>query len=153
MAEEKDNLLSSQLSRPTGLISSGCSTPRSTPRATPSRSKSPSIPRKYSKNVHFSSFLKMIELFFLGHIGGYRDREVTPSATSLRRLKVTAPKFYAVPHNRVAEEGETIRFQVRKLTFISIYFLNTFFGLFKFSCIYIFLVCSRRTSISMVNLG
>lgn len=23
----------------------------------------------------------------------------------------TGPKFYAVPHNRVAEEGETVRFQ------------------------------------------
>jgi len=27
------------------------------------------------------------------------------------RLKAAAPKFYAVPHNRVAEEGETVRFQ------------------------------------------
>jgi hypothetical protein len=26
-------------------------------------------------------------------------------------LKAAAPKFYAVPHNRVAEEGETVRFQ------------------------------------------
>lgn len=31
--------------------------------------------------------------------------------TSKRRHKCAAPKFYAVPHNRLAEEGETIRFQ------------------------------------------
>ncbi|PNF38135.1 hypothetical protein B7P43_G14603, partial [Cryptotermes secundus] len=45
-----------------------------------------------------------------------RDREGTPSGyiheeSRPRRLKVTAPKFYAVPHNRIAEEGETVRFQ------------------------------------------
>lgn len=28
-----------------------------------------------------------------------------------RRHKCAAPKFYAVPHNRLAEEGETVRFQ------------------------------------------
>lgn len=28
-----------------------------------------------------------------------------------RRPKVTPPKFYTIPHNRVAEEGETVRFQ------------------------------------------
>ena len=44
--EEKETLLSRQLSRPPGLLSAG-STPRSTPRTTPSRSKSPSEPRKY----------------------------------------------------------------------------------------------------------
>ncbi|XP_069686561.1 titin homolog isoform X2 [Periplaneta americana] len=88
--EEKETLLSRQLSRPPGLLSAG-STPRSTPRTTPSRSKSPSIPRQ-------------------------RDRESTPSrfiteSRAPRRLKAAAPKFYAVPHNRVAEEGETVRFQ------------------------------------------
>lgn len=31
--------------------------------------------------------------------------------TSKRRHKCAAPKFYAVPHNRLAEEGETVRFQ------------------------------------------
>lgn len=28
-----------------------------------------------------------------------------------RRIRATAPKFYSYPHNRVAEEGETVRFQ------------------------------------------
>lgn len=28
-----------------------------------------------------------------------------------KKPKVAPPKFYTVPHNRVAEEGETIRFQ------------------------------------------
>lgn len=28
-----------------------------------------------------------------------------------KRPRVSPPKFYAVPHNRVAEEGETVRFQ------------------------------------------
>ncbi|XP_066996546.2 titin homolog isoform X2 [Anabrus simplex] len=85
--EEKETLLSRQLSRPPGLLSAG-STPRSTPRTTPTRSKSPSVSR-------------------------FRDRDVTPLDTGSRprRLKVVAPKFYAVPHNRVAEEGETVRFQ------------------------------------------
>lgn len=27
------------------------------------------------------------------------------------RIRATPPKFYAIPHNRVAEEGETVRFQ------------------------------------------
>lgn len=82
--EEKENLLSRQLQRPTGLLS-GCSTPRSTPRTTPSRSISP-YPRALSPRH--------------------------PGTTSRpKRLKVTAPKFYAIPHNRVAEEGETVRFQ------------------------------------------
>jgi hypothetical protein len=44
--EEKEALLSGQLSKPTGLFSTD-STPRSTPRTTPSRSKSPSMPSEY----------------------------------------------------------------------------------------------------------
>jgi hypothetical protein len=49
-------------------------------------------------------------------VAGQRDREGTPSGyiheeRRPRRLKVAAPKFYAVPHNRIAEEGETVRFQ------------------------------------------
>lgn len=80
--EEKENLLSKQLNRP-GLMS-GASTPRSTPRTTPSRSISP-----------YSS--------------GWRESS-TPSSRQ-KRLKVASPKFYAVPHNRIANEGETVRFQ------------------------------------------
>lgn len=82
--EEKENLLSRQLSRPPGLMS-GCSTPRSTPRTTPSRSISP-------------------------YPAGYRFRSTSPGSRP-RRLKVAPPKFYAVPHNRIAQEGETVRFQ------------------------------------------
>ncbi|KAJ8898111.1 hypothetical protein PR048_003471 [Dryococelus australis] len=49
--------------------------------------------------------------------GGQRPRErnTTPSGGvgegRQRRLRLAAPKFYAVPHNRVAEEGETVRLQ------------------------------------------
>jgi len=81
--EEKENLLSRQLQRPSGLLS-GCSTPRSTPRTTPSRSVSP--------------FTRTLSPLLTEH-------------SRPKRLKVIAPKFYAVPHNRVAEEGETVRFQ------------------------------------------
>ena len=47
---------------------------------------------------------------------GHRDRDGTPArhiceTSRPHRLKAAAPKFYAVPHNRVAEEGETVRFQ------------------------------------------
>ena len=47
---------------------------------------------------------------------GQRDRDGTPPRyicddSRPHRLKAAAPKFYAVPHNRVAEEGETVRFQ------------------------------------------
>nr|XP_046469209.1 titin homolog isoform X3 [Neodiprion pinetum] len=83
--EEKENALSQHLRRPVGLLSAG-STPRSTPRSTPIRSLSPSVARG-------------------------REFRTPSQAPQTKRLKVTAPKFYAVPHNRVAEEGETVRFQ------------------------------------------
>uniref|UniRef100_A0A1B6CDT2 Myosin light chain kinase, smooth muscle-like n=2 Tax=Clastoptera arizonana TaxID=38151 RepID=A0A1B6CDT2_9HEMI len=79
--EEKENQLSQQLSRPPGLLSAE-STPRSTPRSTPSRSSSPRL----------------------------RDFSL-PSGPQQRRVRMASPKFYTFPHNRVAEEGETIRFQ------------------------------------------
>lgn len=82
--EEKENLLTRQLQRPATLLSA-CSTPRSTPRTTPSRSVSP-----YARALS--------------------PRYVEPSLKP-KRSKVCSPKFYAVPHNRVAEEGETVRFQ------------------------------------------
>lgn len=49
-------------------------------------------------------------------VAGHRDRDGTPpryihGESGRHRLKAAAPKFYAVPHNRVAEEGETVRFQ------------------------------------------
>jgi Immunoglobulin I-set domain len=83
--EEKENLLSRQLSRPTFL--SPNSTPRSTPRSTPARSMSP-------LSMHLSMLNSSNNL-------SYRQR----------RYRFQAPKFYSVPHNRVCEEGETVRFQ------------------------------------------
>lgn len=59
------------------------STPISTPRTTPNRSVSPRP----------------------------RYREIISTDTRTRRIRASAPKFYAYPHNRVAEEGETVRFQ------------------------------------------
>lgn len=80
--EEKENLISRILTRPSGLLSA-TSTPRSTPRTTPARSISP-MPLSYrSTHIDLSS----------------------------KQHKCAAPKFYAVPHNRLAEEGETVRFQ------------------------------------------
>ncbi|KAJ8954582.1 hypothetical protein NQ318_003113 [Aromia moschata] len=81
LPEEKENLLSQQLMRPTCLLNG--STPMSTPRTTPNRSLSPRP----------------------------RAREIISSETRVRRMRAAPPKFYAYPHNRVAEEGETVRFQ------------------------------------------
>lgn len=80
--EEKENLLSRQLSRPCGLLSAN-STPISTPRSTPVRSMSP---------LHTS----------------HRSNS---SSYHPKRHKYAAPKFYSVPHNRVVEEGESVQFQ------------------------------------------
>lgn len=82
--EEKENLLSKQLNRPPGMLLSAQSTPRSTPRTTPIRSSSP----------HHMSF-----------------RSPCIDITSSKHLKFSAPKFYALPQNRVAEEGDNVRFQ------------------------------------------
>lgn len=84
--EEKENLLSQQLSRPIAFLSPN-STPRSTPRSTPARSMSP-------LSLHLSMLNNSNNLT-------YRQR----------RYRFAAPKFYSVPHNRVCEEGETVRFQ------------------------------------------
>ncbi|XP_046388866.1 titin homolog [Ischnura elegans] len=107
--EEKETLLTRQLTRPPGLLLSAASTPRSTPRgtprATPSRSKSPSIPRDigYSRSERSQGRR--------GESDTRRSGGVVGSAlVHPRHLRVAAPKFYAVPHNRVAEEGETVRF-------------------------------------------
>lgn len=83
MPDEKENLLSRQLIRPTGLLSPN-STPHSTPRATPSRGMSPLSMSYHSTGINL---------------------------TQQRHSKFMSPKFYAVPHSRVAEEGETVQFQ------------------------------------------
>uniref|UniRef100_A0A1B0CWT0 Muscle M-line assembly protein unc-89 n=1 Tax=Lutzomyia longipalpis TaxID=7200 RepID=A0A1B0CWT0_LUTLO len=82
--EEKEHLLSKQLNRPPGILLSAQSTPRSTPRTTPIRTSSP---------YHMSYRSPCIDI------------------TSSKNLKFAAPKFYALPQNRVAEEGENVRFQ------------------------------------------
>ncbi|GAB0100344.1 muscle M-line assembly protein unc-89 [Sergentomyia squamirostris] len=82
--EEKENLLSRQLNRPPGILLSAQSTPRSTPRTTPIRSNSP----------HHMSF-----------------RSPCIDIAMSRDVKFSAPKFYALPQNKVAEEGENVRFQ------------------------------------------
>lgn len=77
--------MSRQLTRPSGLLSAS-STPRSTPRATPIRSMSP-----------------------MSMSMSYRSTNI--NVTQQRHNKFMSPKFYAVPHSRVAEEGETVQFQ------------------------------------------
>lgn len=76
-------MLSSRLNRPDGVLSAS-STPRSTPRATPDRCFSP-----------------------LGHPYYPSNANTTP----LKRVKFMPPKFYAAPHSRVVEEGESVYFQ------------------------------------------
>lgn len=85
MAEEKENLLSRQLTKPITLLSAN-STPLSTPRATPIRSMSP-----------------------MSMSMSYRSTNI--NVAQQRHNKFMSPKFYAVPHSRVAEEGETVQFQ------------------------------------------
>ncbi|KAJ8687540.1 hypothetical protein QAD02_023334 [Eretmocerus hayati] len=92
LPEGKENTLSQpRLTRPQGLLSTN-STPRSTPRSTPVRSLSPGVSRGRE--------LKSLNL----------PKRLDPSSAR-RKPKVCPPKFYTIPHNRVAEEGETVRFQ------------------------------------------
>lgn len=66
-----------------GLLSTG-STPYSTPRVTPARSVSPMSYKMRHQQTHNRNELNR------------------------KPYKCSAPKFYAVPNNRVAEEGETV---------------------------------------------
>ncbi|KAL0100118.1 hypothetical protein PUN28_019519 [Cardiocondyla obscurior] len=86
--EGKENILSQRLARPMGLLSAG-STPRSTPRSTPIRSLSPAVP----------------------HGREFKSPQVLSRGGTSKRPKVCPPKFYAVPHNCLVQEGETVRFQ------------------------------------------
>lgn len=84
--EEKENLICRQLIKPCALVSAN-STPYSTPRATPARSVSP---------------------------GMHAQRPANTMDYNKKKSKVqkcSAPKFYTVPHNRIAEEGDTVTFQ------------------------------------------
>lgn len=92
--EEKENMINRQLSRPSGLLSAN-STPRSTPRSTPNRCVSPF--RQSSSNRHSSSSVDYGIM-----MNRYGDGQ---------RCAISAPKFLSVPHNRVVEEGSSIRFQ------------------------------------------
>lgn len=85
--EEKDNSISCQLAKPTNLLSAN-STPRSTPRSTPIRCLSP-MPLAYRASSTSST-----------GVSGKRAHH-----------RIAAPKFFAVPYNRLAEEGETVQFQ------------------------------------------
>ncbi|XP_063987212.1 uncharacterized protein LOC135167689 isoform X2 [Diachasmimorpha longicaudata] len=79
--EGKEISIHQRLKKPIHLLSPNA-TPVSTPRSTPIRSLSP---------------LCVIR---------------SPTQRTERRPRIpSAPKFYAIPHNRVAEEGETVRFQ------------------------------------------
>ncbi|XP_023315509.1 uncharacterized protein LOC106652366 isoform X1 [Trichogramma pretiosum] len=90
--EGKENTLSRTLvTKPQGLRSVN-STPMSTPRSTPVRSLSPT---SKSRN------LKPLIL----------PRAVDRMNLTKRKPKICPPKFYSIPHNRVVEEGETVRFQ------------------------------------------
>ncbi|XP_023246836.1 titin homolog isoform X2 [Copidosoma floridanum] len=92
--EGKENVLSQpRLTRPQGLLSAN-STPRSTPRSTPVRSLSPGVTR--GRELKALNLPRRIE---------------SPGSLRYRKPKFCPPKFYTIPHNRVAEEGETIRFQ------------------------------------------
>uniref|UniRef100_A0A0K8UDN7 Myosin light chain kinase, smooth muscle n=4 Tax=Bactrocera latifrons TaxID=174628 RepID=A0A0K8UDN7_BACLA len=91
--EEKENMLNRQLSRPSGLLSAS-STPRSTPRSTPNRCLSPRRLSYRSSQIDLSD----------GRIGSYR-RAMLDTRT------LAAPKFLAIPHSRVVEEGDNVRFQ------------------------------------------
>lgn len=83
--EEKENLLSRQLIRPSGLLSAN-STPRSTPRTTPIRSMSPMAMSYRSTSINVSH--------------------------QQQRNKFMSPKFYSVPHSLCVEEGTSgVRFQ------------------------------------------
>ncbi|XP_037942022.1 myosin light chain kinase, smooth muscle-like, partial [Teleopsis dalmanni] len=88
--EEKENMLNRQLSRPTGLLSAS-STPISTPRSTPNRSFSP---------MRLSYRNSSID------IGSSEQRRYTA-----QQQTISAPKFLAIPHSRVVEEGDSVRFQ------------------------------------------
>ncbi|RZF42786.1 hypothetical protein LSTR_LSTR015510, partial [Laodelphax striatellus] len=79
--EEKETMVTRQLSKPPGFLSAP-----STPRTTPSRSISPGVQVT-------------------------RDFSTPLNRPQRKRTKFSSPKFYAVPHNKVAQEGETVKLQ------------------------------------------
>jgi len=88
VADDKENDLMVQLdSRPAGTISAR-TTPRNTPRNTPSRSLRSISPANLNKRSGSSGL-----------------------SSSATRVRTVPPKFYSVPHNKIAEVGETVRFQ------------------------------------------
>ena len=89
VADDKENDLMVQLdSRPAGTVSAR-PTPRSTPRTTPARTL-----RSLSPIAS----------------GGASAAMATKRGGAAAGRKAP-PKFYSVPHNKVAEPGETVRFQ------------------------------------------
>lgn len=90
--EEKENLLQKQLRRPENLLSPS-STPQSTPRSTPVRTFSPLRRFSTRSSVYEGS---------VSHIRGGPASDDT---------LIMAPKFFSIPHNRVVEEGDSVRLQ------------------------------------------
>ncbi|XP_039287324.1 LOW QUALITY PROTEIN: muscle M-line assembly protein unc-89 [Nilaparvata lugens] len=80
--EEKETMVTKQLSKPPGFLST-----HSTPRTTPTRSISPGVQAVT------------------------RDFATPLNRPQRKRTKFSSPKFYAVPHNKVAQEGDTVKLQ------------------------------------------
>ena len=97
--------MSRQLNRPSGLSRSRGSTPLSIPR-TRSRTTSPvegkHTVQLYTHNTYPTSRYNQSQTHFVDSL---------THRTSHRFRRKTAPKFYAVPHNKIAELGQTVRFQ------------------------------------------
>lgn len=71
--------------------------------------KTPFISTVPEKDVHLTAHLTADAPS--GTAPSRRPPSPRPSSATRPRLRAAPPKFYAVPHDRVAEEGETVRFQ------------------------------------------
>lgn len=56
-------------------------------------------------------FLISIFFSFLKNVERTESTETTTTTTRGNRVRKVPPKFYSVPHNKIAEQGETVRFQ------------------------------------------
>ncbi|XP_046632684.1 titin homolog isoform X7 [Daphnia pulicaria] len=88
VADDKENDLMVQLdSRPAGTVSA-----RATPRTTPSRTIRSLSPINSKTATQ-------------------QQQQQQQQQTKSGRVRKVPPKFYSVPHNKIAETGETVRFQ------------------------------------------
>ncbi|XP_057379752.2 myosin light chain kinase, smooth muscle-like [Daphnia carinata] len=91
VADDKENDLMVQLdSRPAGTVSARA-TPRTTPRTTPSRT--------------------LRSLSPINSKAATQQQQQQQQQQQKSRVRKVPPKFYSVPHNKIAEPGETVRFQ------------------------------------------